>query len=264
MSFTFDGTDFSTLGVTVLNTFELSGATSRPVRSVGLPAADRVWYERGESKPVAVKFPVRIAAASSAALQAALDDINAALSTDDDAELSYWYSDRVWLARWDGEALQLPVLNTCAFETTITFLAQPNMVAVDAEEDDATITTDPQTVWIPGPLEASGVVDGNAAVAPTLILENTGGDIAAGDLEIWNYATGAYIDYADAVPDTTFVKFDCDARRCYVSADGLTWTEVFGKVSTNWLTITGGSAAQLRVVGCAGGELSWSYRGKFL
>jgi len=264
MSFTFNNVDFGTLGVTVLDNFELPGATSKPVRPIGLPAADKVWYEQGECEPVEITFPVRIAAATAGALQTALDLINTALTTTVDVTLSYWYTDRHWNARWDGKALRMPVLNTCTLETTIRFLAQPNMLATSPSTGNVAITINPQTIWVPGPIEASGVIAGNTIVAPILILRNTAAEIAADGLEIWNYVTGAYLDYVDSVPDETYVKFDCDTRRSYASVDGTTYTEVIGKVTTNWLTFTGGAAARLVVIGCAGGTLSWSYRGRFL
>lgn len=265
MSFTFNGIAFSSYGVEVIEGFTPTGATSNPVSAIGLPAAARVWYQRGEAAPIEIEFPVRIQAASAGALVTALDNIHAALSTTDDKALEFWYTDRYWLARWDGRALRMPVLNTTTLTTTIRFLAQPNMLKSGSEESGScVITTNPQTVYVPGPLVGDGVCAGNTTTAPVLILENTGASIAAAELEIWNYVTGDYLNYSDSVPTTTWVKFDCATRIAYTSPDGSTWTPQTGRVSTNWLTFTGGAAAQLVVIGCAAGELSWTYRGRFL
>jgi hypothetical protein len=100
---------------------------------------------------------------------------------------------------------------------------------------------------------------------PILTVKNTtGATLAAGTLEVWNYDTGDYLDFADLVPNNSYVRWDCETRRCYTSTDGTTFAEVAGKVSTNWLTILGGDAAQMRILGCSAGTLYWTYRGRYL
>lgn len=264
MSFTFNSVVFANLGVTVLDGWEVTGATTRPLKAVGLPGASRVWYASGDSSACVVEFPVRIQAATAAALITALDAINAALTTTADAALSYYYTDRAWLARWDGVALRCPVLNTTTLQTRIRFLAQPNMLATSATTGSVSITGTPQTVYIPGPNLSSGLVAGNAVTAPVLTLRNTSSAIASSGLIILNATTGDYITYLDTVPNNRYVRFNCDLRKAYTSPDGTTWTEVLGKVASDWLTIQGGVAATLSVVGCGGGTLSWSYTGRFL
>ena len=379
MSFTFNSLAFANYGVTVLAGWEPRTATNRPVKGYGLPASDKIWYQQELSAPIEVVFPVRIQGSN---LQTTLDSVQAALSsTDDDAVLSFWYADRHWLARWDGIALKCTVLNTTTVTTTIRFLAQPNMIATSASPSSVSITTNPQTVYIPGPLVGDGVVAGNAPVGPVITLRNTGTAIAQNNNEVqtitpagtwtsgtytlevtyangtsettaaialtataatiktalaalngltdadltvtggplnatgpvvpvvitfigayantpmamilinvtgivgggtatvaettggssasvfqlWNYTTGDYVNYTDSIANGVYVKWDCDARRVYVSTNGTDWTEQSGKVSTNWLTILGGTAARMTVIGVTTtATLSWTYSGRYM
>ena len=264
MSFTFNGVDFSDFGVEVISGFEIIGATSMPSRALGLPAAARVWYSQGDSTATQIEFPVRIQVPTPDLLVLALDYINATLRTDSDAVLSYWYPDRHWMARWDGVALRCPVLNTCTLQTRIKFLAQPNMFANAQSAGTITITGSPQMFYVPGPLSDSGLVDGNAVVGPVFVLHNTGGDILAGAFQLWNRDTGDHINATDTIPSGFYVRFDTETRRVWVGVDGVNWTEVFGKVTTNWLNIAGGTSPALTQIGCTAGTLSWSYNGRYL
>lgn len=262
MSFTFNSIDFTNLGVIVLSGWEPRTATNRPVKGYGLPASDKIWYQQELAEPIEVVFPVRIQGSN---LKTTLDAVNAALATDDDVALSFWYTDRQWLARWDGVALKCKPLNSTTVLTEIRFLAQPNMIATSASPSSVAITTNPQTVYIPGPLVGDGVVAGNAPVGPVITLQNTGTVIAASVFQLWNYTTGDYLDYTDAIENGVYVKFDCDARRLYVSTDGTNWTEQTGKVTTNWLTILGGAAARMTVIGVTTtATLSWTYSGRYM
>lgn len=263
MSFTFNSVPFANYGVEVTNDFQLTGAASYPIASIGLPAAPKVWYYQAPTERVEITFPVRIKSTTPALLFAALDSINAALKTTADAVLTFGYTDRSWMARWDGQPLRLGTLNSAAFHTTIRFYAQPTMVATTPVSASKSLTASPQTVYVPGPNSNSGVVSGNAETWPVLIVKNTGAEIASGALQITNAVTGDSIVYGDTIPTNRYVKFDCATRICSVSTDGTTYTAVTGKVLTSWLTFTGGAAANLLVVGCAAGTLYWTYTARY-
>ena len=257
--FTFNAIDFGIYGLTIGDEFETPGAANRRVDSIGLPGANKVLFSRAVSAPVEIEIPVRIAASSAANLVTNLGLIEAGLLTTTDTLLSIpvAYSDRGWLARWDGEQLRYRRRGTCAVSTTIKFLAQP-------EKAGATPTTGSQA--ISGTTNFTIAAGGNLYTRPIWTFRNTAVTAIAAGLEMWNTTVGDSLIYNNAIPAGHYIKYYSDTYECYYSADGSTWTAAAANAVTagaDWLTLKGGISNAISVLGATTGTLSWSYTARF-
>jgi hypothetical protein len=268
MSFIFNSVTFANYGVEVQYDWRIAGASARSLKTLPLSGADRLYFSpNGQAQPIEIVFPVQIIAATSALLKSYIDSINAALRTTAPAALSFttWQAARTWLAMWDQVPLSYEILNDCVVATTIKFIANPYMTSTTLASSNANVTADPTEIWVPGPTSGDGTVEGNALCLPTYILRNTGGAIAADDLEIWNYHTGDLVRWNDTLDDETYLRFNCLTGVVETSPDGSTYTEQVGKLigSSEFLPLQGGIANKLIVIGCAGGNLAWTYYGRY-
>ncbi len=268
MSFVFNSVTFANYGVEVQDGWKVAGASARSLKTLPLSGADKLYFSpNGQAQPITISFPVLIKAATPTLLKSYIDSINAALRTTAPAALllSAWQSARTWLAMWDQVPLQYDPISDYCYSTAITFIANPYMTSTTLADDDADVTADPTEIWVPGPTSGDGAVEGNALCLPTYILSNTGGAIAANDLEIWNYHTGHMVRWTDTLANGYYLRFNCDTGLVETSADGVTYTEQVGKLtgSPEFVPLQGGIANKLIVVGCAGGNLAWTYYGRW-
>ena len=258
--FTFNGIDFSIYGLGIDNDFEYPGASNRRVDAIGLPGVNKVLFSRAVSEPVEIELPVRIAASSAATLATYLTSIEAGLVTTEDKLLVIpaSYTDRGWMARWNGSQLMYSRRGPCVVRTSITFLAQPEKAA-------ATDTTGTQAITGSTTFTIAGA--GNLYARPTWTFKNTHeNEITAGALEAWNTAVGDSFVYTQPVPSNHYVRFNSETRTAYTSSDGSTWTPCNpGAVTcgSDWLTIKGGVANTMAVLGAVTGTLSWTYTARY-
>jgi hypothetical protein len=256
-AFTFNGVDLATYGLDVVQGFRFPVIGAAALQTDGLPAAAKVISYRGESRPVEVAFPCRIKGTSAADLQAKIDSISAALSTPTaDAALVFAsVSAKAWMGQWDG-SMDCEYIGDRAAKVSLAFTCQPYMV-------DAAASTASASGSGAVSLPAEGAIPGAREVPTTYTVQNTGTDVAAGAF-VLSSANGL-IAYSDAVPAGTYVRFRTDTRQAWVSADGLAWTEVFGKLtgSPNWAPLTGGVQNTVTVTGPATYTISIDYTGRY-
>ena len=268
LGFTFNSVNFETYGLQVERGYTPPARPGREKSARGLPGTDSVIISRGTSRPLDIELPCRIKGVDNATLLSYLDTLETNLETTTTAALiiSFWRSDRYWLAQWDGVPLVYRSLNPTCVKTTIRFIAQPNAYGNTEYNDHRAVAANPTTMWIPGPIEASGTVAGNSETYPVWEITNSGGDIASGEFQLWNYDTGDYIQYNDTFVDGAVIKIDSATGRFWLDLAGGGYVEQTGKItgSPKGVPLTGGVAGELRVIGMTGGDIEWTYRGRFI
>ena len=110
------------------------------------------------------------------------------------------------------------------------------------------------THWVPGPIQASGVVEGTTKCYPVITIQNNGAEIASGYLQVWQYTAGAGVAsliVSAAIPTGLYIKLDCALRKGYYSGDGVNWAEATGLITVavaDWLFLVAGLANEIRIL----------------
>ncbi len=244
-SFTFNSVDFADYGLTVV----------RPDPDMPFTQAtgftqlqNRGWPSTSQREPRVIDIPVKIKAASRAALNTNIDSIKAALNTREDAELILdSLSDRYWNARFVGMPGNYdgPVM----WVGTVSFVAHdPAAYSTTESDHDHTVDEDPEAMT-----ETAG---GTEQVKPVITL--TCDDTLTGTtVAIENGATGERLEWTGDLVNTDVLVVDC--VNGHVTLNG---ADSMGTVDGEFITLVPGANA-ITVEGFSG-TVNFTYRPKYV
>ncbi|MEN6537598.1 MAG: hypothetical protein ABFD60_07050 [Bryobacteraceae bacterium] len=250
-SFSFNGVDFSSLGVKV----NASGPEWIPAPKfdiITVPGSDVALANASRYQARALKFSGVVIGASFADLTAKMDAIALALNERNDCILSVdAIPGRYWMARLGGPIVA--ELRRTSAKVDFSFIANDPHAYSTTETDD--VQTWPRAAWeiTPG---------GTHEIAPAVIFEATG---AATVVVIENSDTDERISWAGTLATGNRLKFDCATWRVWFDQAGLDdWELSQATVSGTFLTLRPGVANNLRLLAPAAGSLRLIYRERYV
>jgi len=254
-AFTFDGTDFSTLGVTYLTA--VPGVLPSPKF-----ARDSVGF-RDLSVGGASTFPERtisialhVHGTSASDLRDKLDSIALALSSREDAALSLdnWPS-RYWMARVGSEVRPQP-MGPLAAACEIEFVcADPfGYASVESTDDD--------TIEAAASHEFSLVVGGTAPALPVFVVVPTA---ASAPVVISNETTGEKISWENALAATDQIRINCSTQYIDVADQATeTYDASMLNVAGRFPTLAPGVTNNLIISGVPSGAVGTTWRNRYM
>ncbi len=266
--FIYNGENFASYGLCVADGVKLPGGYSRPLQIKGLPASNQVWLNRGESKPVTIEFPCRIAGDTHEELMNNLDAIKTALGTPTTfAPLYYFYEDRYHSAIWDGQELELtpngPVQSCLSVDTVIRFVAQQNMYYNTLRNGYYNISESPSSIYVP----STGVVDGNTYTPTKWTIINNHEEDDIEEFILANYTTGHMISFSGVIqPNYRLIINRSDMTA--ILGTGSNYEEYENVADQidgdeDWCSLLGGVQNRIDISGVSIGYIEYEYRGRY-
>lgn len=251
-SLTFNGTDLSAHGLTVLRSPRV-WTPPTVARSRIVPFSDKAYSTPNYYGPRSISLDVFVEGTSPSNCRTKLDAIAAVLNSREDAALilDVWPG-RYWMARLSGQSrfIQEGQIAKGAIEFR----------ADDPHAFSTTETVDTET--LPSALGFTQVAGGTADAYPVWMIEATGG---ATTVVLENETTSERVAWVGNVPAGEWLRFDADPANWLASTsnDGSDWTVAMSGVSGEFPRLVPGNNA-IAITGVSNGELTITFRDRYV
>lgn len=271
-SFSYGGTDMSTLGV-----FVAAGvapwAPSPSIQAAGSPGGGYRLGGQGYRQGRAI-LPVVMRATSMANLNTYRDSIARTLDVTNGAKKLTIDSitDRYWIALWDSEIAapnNYPGANT---RFDLGFTLEGHAYGTTAVTGTSALATDPDDFTISAPA-------GNAPATTVWYIRNETGSTYTGNIRLDSSTMGEYIEWYGELGDDYWLRIgseDANGRYEYSlgksttnggTPSALTYTDARSGVTTNggdWPRLKVAVTNTIQVTGLSAGTVNYSYRPRYI